>query len=82
MMTDLTKRQQWLFVVEGDGVFEVYEEGFVEAATGEKEPAYGLIATGFATCADAERFIARCDSAFFDWFDAARVAAAEHGDEP
>jgi hypothetical protein len=57
-MTDMTKLQRWLFVMETDGAFEVYLEGEVTNESGEKEPYYDRVAVGFKTRADAERFTA------------------------
>jgi hypothetical protein len=67
-MMDRTKLRQWLFVAEMDGAFEVYLEGEVDKREREKEPYYELVAAGFATRADAERFIAEFDPSFFARF--------------
>jgi hypothetical protein len=81
-MMDLDNMRQWLFVAEMDGPFEVYLEGVVEDPDRGKEPYYDRIAAGFATRADAERFIAEVDSSFFDRLAAAWLEATSCGDAP
>ena len=81
-MMDRTKLQRWLFVAEMDGVFDVYLEGVVEDPDRGKEPYYDRVAAGFATRADAERFIAEVDPSFFDRLAAAWLEATSCGEAP